>query len=352
MARLDKVFKAAADLNASDVHVAPDEPFIIRRLGRLRKLKSPAQSAEACRQLIFELLDEQQRKKLDAEAQLDFAYEAPGAGRLRGSAMMHQKGMSAVFRLIPPEIPTLESLRMPPVVSSVLDYHQGLILVTGGTGHGKTTTLAAMVDYINTRRAQHILTIEDPIEFIHPFKTGVVNQREVGGSTWSYANALRGALRQDPDVIVVGELRDLDTISMAISAAETGHLVIGTLATSGAPKTIDRIIDSYPPGEQNQVRAMLSESLRAVITQRLVSHTDERQMALALEILIGSTQMANLIRDSKTFQIPSMMQTGKKLGMQLMDESLLALYKADEISGEDALANASNPDKLKMQVKG
>jgi len=351
MAKLDKVFKAAADLNASDVHIAPGEPFIVRRLGRLRKLKSSAQTPETCKQLIHELLDEKQQNALAADAQLDFAYEVPELGRFRGSAMMHQKGMSAAFRLIPPEIPTLETLEMPAVVQKVLNQHQGLILVTGGTGHGKTTTLAAMVDYLNTQRAHHILTIEDPIEFIHPFKKGVVNQRQIGKNTWAYANALRGALRQDPDVIVVGELRDLETISMAISAAETGHLVIGTLSTSSAPKTVDRIIDSYPPKEQNQIRAMLSESLRAVITQRLIAHTDQQQMALALEVLIGSTQMANLIRDSKTFQIPSMMQTGKKLGMQLMDESLLALYQSGQISAEDAKANAANPDKMKTQVK-
>ncbi len=352
MAKLDKVFTAAADLNASDVHVAPGEPFIVRRLGRLRKLKSAAQTPESCRQLIFELLDEKQQERLTAESQLDFAYEVPGLGRFRGSAMMHQRGMSAAFRLIPPEIPTLESLEMPPVVTKVLEQHQGLILVTGGTGHGKTTTLAAMVDYINTQRSHHILTIEDPIEFIHPFKRSVVNQRQIGKNTWSYANSLRGALRQDPDVIVVGELRDLETISMAISAAETGHLVIGTLSTSSAPKTVDRIIDSYPPKEQNQIRAMLSEALRAVITQRLIPHTNQKQMVVALEVLIGCIQMANLIRDSKTFQIPSMMQIGKNLGMQLMDESLASLCKEGKISREDAIANAANPAKLQTQLQG
>jgi len=351
MAKLDKVFKAAADLKASDVHIVPGEPFIVRRLGRLRKLKSPPQTPDTCQQLIYELLDEKQQSCLAADTQLDFAYEVPELGRFRGNAMMHQKGMSAAFRLIPPGIPTLESLEMPAVVEKVLDQHQGLILVTGGTGHGKTTTLAAMVDYINTQRPHHILTIEDPIEFIHPFKKGVINQRQIGKNTWAYANALRGALRQDPDVIVVGELRDLETISMAISAAETGHLVIGTLSTSSAPKTVDRVIDSYPPKEQNQIRAMLSESLRAVITQRLIPHTNQQQMVLALEILIGSTQMGNLIRDSKTFQIPSMMQTGKKLGMQLMDESLLGLYQSGQITAEDAVANAANPDKLKTQIK-
>lgn len=350
MATLDKVFKAASDLNASDVHVAPGEPFIVRQLGRLRKLKSPVQTPEACRKLIFELLNEKQQQTLTDDSQLDFAYEVPELGRFRGSAMMHQKGMSAVFRLIPPTIPTLESLEMPPIVGKVLDEHQGLILVTGGTGHGKTTTLAAMIDYLNTQRSHHILTVEDPIEFIHPFKRGVVNQRQIGKNTWGYANALKGALREDPDVIVVGELRDLETISMAISAAETGHLVIGTLSTSSAPKTVDRVIDSYPPKEQNQIRAMLSEALRAVITQRLIPHTNQKQMVVALEVLIGSIQMANLIRDSKTFQIPSMMQLGKKAGMQLMDESLAALCQAGKISKEDAVANAANPAKLKTQL--
>ncbi len=347
MAKLDKVFKAALDLNASDIHIVPDEPFIIRHLGQLKKLKSPPLKLSQCRELLFEILTESQKEILGQTLQLDFGYDLPGVGRFRGSAMQHQRGLSAVFRVIPPEIPTLEALGMPETVRRVLDNHQGLILVTGATGHGKSTTLAAMVDYINSNRAHHILTVEDPIEFIHPFKRGVVNQRQVGTDTLTYANALRGALREDPDVIMVGELRDLETMSLAITAAETGHLVIATLSTASAPKTVERIIDSFPPKEQNQIRTMLSEAIKAVITQRLIPAADGTKMVLALEILIGTLPMANLIRDAKTFQIPSMMQTGKKSGMQLMDESIMSLMKAGKITANYAAANANKPEQFK-----
>jgi twitching motility protein PilT len=347
MAKLDKVFKAAVDLNASDIHIVPDEPITIRHLGRLKKLKSVPLTLKQCQELILEILNEPQKKILESALQLDFSYELSEIGRFRGSAMQHQRGLSAVFRVIPPKIPTLDDLGMPEIIKRVLDNHQGLILVTGATGHGKSTTLAAMVDYINTNRSHHVLTVEDPIEFIHPFKRGVVNQRQVGSDTLTYANALRGALRQDPDVIMVGELRDLETMSLAITAAETGHLVIGTLSTASAPKTVERIIDSFPPKEQNQIRTMLSEAIKAVITQRLVPAADGGKMVLAMEILIGTLPMANLIRDAKTFQIPSMMQTGKKAGMQLMDESLMTLLKAGRITAADAAANANKPETFK-----
>jgi twitching motility protein PilT len=351
MAKLDKVFKAAIDLNASDLHIVPDEPFVIRHLGQLKKLKSSLLTLNQCRELLFEILTESQKKVFEETLQLDFGYDLPGVGRFRGSAMQHQRGLSAVFRVIPPKIPTLEDLGMPETVRRVLDNHQGLILVTGATGHGKSTTLAAMVDYINTKRPHHILTVEDPIEFIHPFKRGVVNQRQVGADTLTYANALRGALREDPDVIMVGELRDLETMSLAITAAETGHLVIATLSTASAPKTVERIIDSFPSAEQNQIRTMLSEAIKAVITQRLVPSADKTKMVLALEILIGTLPMTNLIRDAKTFQIPSMMQTGKKAGMMLLDESLMALIKEGKISPEDAAANANKPEMFKGYLK-
>ncbi|PIP39426.1 MAG: type IV pili twitching motility protein PilT [Desulfobacterales bacterium CG23_combo_of_CG06-09_8_20_14_all_51_8] len=347
MAKLDKVFKAAMELNASDVHIVPDEPFIVRHLGVLKKLKSGPLSLSQCKELVFEILTEPQRKNLDEKLQLDFGYELPEIGRFRGSVMQHQRGMSAVFRVIPPKIPTLADLGMPDTVRRVLDNHQGLILVTGATGHGKSTTLAAMVDYINATRSHHILTVEDPIEFIHPLKRGVVNQRQLGTDTLTYGNALRGALREDPDVIMIGELRDLETMSLAITAAETGHLVIGTLSTSSAPKTVERIIDSFPTKEQNQIRTMLSEGLKAVITQRLIPAADKTRMVLALEILIGTLPMTNLIRDAKTFQIPSMMQTGKKDGMLMMDESIMALMQAGKITAKDAAANANRPEKFK-----
>lgn len=264
--------------------------------------------------------------------------------------MLHNRGLSAVFRSIPPQIPTLETLGHPPIVKTILDNHQGLILVTGATGQGKSTTLAAMIDDINSRRAHHILTVEDPIEFIHPIKKGVVNQRQLGKNTLSYGNALKAALREDPDVIMVGELRDLDTISLAISAAETGHLVLGTLATSSAPKTVDRIIDAYPPMEQNQIRAMLSESLRAVVTQRLIPGKENKDMELAVEIIVGTLPLANLIRDGKTFQIPSMMQTAKNVGMQIMDESILALLQAEKIDARTAQAYANDPKRFQVFV--
>ena len=343
MAILEKVFKAAVSFKASDIHTVPGEPFTLRRFGKLNKLKSASLTQSQCKQAIYEILNEDQRKRLEDELQLDFAIEIPGLGRFRGSAMVHHNGMSAVFRVIPLDIPTLEELGMPAGVNKILDNHQGLILVTGATGQGKSTTLAAMVDYLNTNRAHHILTVEDPIEFIHPRKRGAVNQRQLGTDTLSYSNALRSALREDPDIIVIGELRDLETISLAISAAETGHLVIGTLATSSAPKTIDRIIDAYPPGEQSQIRAMLSEAIKAVITQRLIPGADKQSMKPALEILIGTLPLTNLIRDCKTFQIPSMMQTGKGAGMMIMDESILKLLQDEKISLEDALANANNP---------
>lgn len=347
MALLDKVFKAAVDMRASDVHVVPGEPFMVRRMGTLVRLKSQALSAEQSLQVVGELLSLAQQEILNQKKQLDFSYEIKGLGRFRGSAMLHNNGVSGVFRVIPPEIPTFAQLGLPDVMCSILDNHQGIILVTGATGHGKTTTLTAMVDYINSKRSHHILTVEDPIEFIHPYKKGVVNQRELGSSTLSYQNALRGALRQDPDVIVIGELRDLDTISLAISASETGHLVIGTLSTSNAAKTVDRIIDSYPPGEQNQIRTMLSESLKAVITQRLIPGADGRSMELALEILLGNISVANLIRDHKTYQLYSTMQMGKKLGMRLMDESIVELYEAGKITLDAAMANVENLALLK-----
>jgi twitching motility protein PilT len=348
MAIVEKVFRAAIGLKASDVHIVPGEPFMVRRMGKMVKLKSNRLTPANTRQILFEVLTPAQQKEIEEHLQLDFALEMPELGRFRGSTMMHNNGLSGVFRLIPPQVPTLQDLGMPPVVQKVLDNHQGLILVTGATGQGKSTTLAAMVDYINTNRAHHILTIEDPIEFVHPLKKGVVNQRQRGRDTHSYANALKGALRQDPDVIVIGELRDLEAISLAISAAETGHLVIGTLATSSAPKTVYRIIDSYPPAEQSQIRAMLSEALKAVITQKLIPSSDSSRMWLALEILIGSLSVGNLIRDNKTFQLTSIMQTGKNIGMQLMDESIMALLKEEKITPEDALLNAIDEKPFKQ----
>jgi twitching motility protein PilT len=352
MAELDAVLKEATSARASDLHLAPGEPFILRQFGRLTKIENAPLSREQCEQLIYDLLDNDQQETLIKKLQLDFAYEIPGVARFRGSAMRHHTGISASFRIIPFEIPTFDKLGLQSdTIKKIMDNHQGLVLVTGATGQGKSTTLAAMIDYVNTNRAHHILSIEDPIEFIHPLKRCAVNQRQLGRDTLSYANALRAALREDPDVIVVGELRDLETISLAISAAETGHLVLGTLATSSAPKTIDRIIDSFPAEEQGQIRAMLGESLKAVITQRLIPRADLTSMALAVEILIGTLPMATLIRDGKVFQIPSMMQMGKAMGMQIMDESITSLFQAGTITATEAYLNANNKSPFKQLME-
>ncbi|ACL05300.1 type IV pilus twitching motility protein PilT [Desulfatibacillum aliphaticivorans] len=339
---LDKVFNAAAEHFASDIHIAPGEPVVLRIQGQLKRLKSGPLTQEQCRKLILEILTPAQRKQLEQDLQLDFVYDLGDVGRFRGNAMFHQAGMSAAFRFIPPWISSLYELGLPPVVEKVLDNHQGLILVTGAAGQGKSTTMAAMVDYINTKRSHHVLTVEDPIEFVHPYKKAVVNQRQLGEGTLSYANALRAALREDPDVIMIGELRDLETISLAISAAETGHLVIGTLACGSAPKTIDRIIDSYPAGEQNQIRAMLSEGLKAVVTQRLIPNMNGKTMELAVEVLIVTLPISNLIREGKVFQIPSIMQTAKRVGMVSMDDSLIQLVEDGKVAASEAVLYAKN----------
>ncbi len=350
MPGLEKIFRAAVKFNASDVHIIPGEPFILRQLGKLIKLKSARLTNTLSKQLILEVLTEQQKKVLARDQQLDFVLEIAGLARFRGGVMVHHRGMSAVFRVIPPRIPSFEDLGLPDVATKVLDNHQGLILVTGATGQGKSTTLAAMVDHLNSSRPIHVLTVEDPIEFVHPLKRGAVNQRQVGRDTLSYSNALRGALREDPDVIMIGELRDLETISLSITAAETGHLVLGTLSTSSAPKTVDRIIDAYPTGEQNMIRAMLGESLKAVITQRLIPGADGKRMHLAMEVLIGTLSVANLINDGKTYQLPSMIQTGKNVGMKLMDDSIMDLLRAKAIDVDQALAYADNPTRFKNLV--
>ncbi len=264
-------------------------------------------------------------------------------GRFRSNAFMQRKGIDICFRVIKNHLPTFEQLGIPEVMRKASDNHQGLILITGGAGTGKSTTLAAIVDYINATRSHHVLTVEDPIEYVHPIKKGAVNQRQLGMHTRSYANSLKAALRENPDVIMVGELRDLETISLAISASETGHLVIGSMNTSSAHKTVDKIIDSYPAGQQNQIRAMLGETLKAVFTQRLLPRADGPGMIMAYELLLGSLQLANLIRDGKTFQIPNLMQTGKSRGMRLMDDSLMALLKEGRITPETAIKNAANP---------
>ncbi|MBI5250659.1 MAG: type IV pilus twitching motility protein PilT [Desulfomonile tiedjei] len=342
MAQIDSLLHMAVQSKASDVHVATGSCFILRQFGRLRAVKSPILAPEAAKSLIYEILTPGQRKHLEQNLQLDFGYDLKGVARFRGNVILQRKGLDATFRIIPAKLPSLSDLGLPPVVVKFCDFHQGLILVTGATGQGKSTTLASMIDLINSSRPVHILTVEDPIEFVHPVKKGLVNQRQLGVHTRSFANALRAALREDPDVIMVGEMRDLESIRLAITAAETGHLVMGTLSTSSGPKTVDRLIDSFPPDEQNQIRTMLSESLRAVITQKLLPAADGRSQVLVSEIMIGTVPLANLIRTEKTFQLPSIMQTGRAQGMQLMDDSIMQVLQAKKISVQTAQEAAEN----------
>lgn len=342
MAKLDTILQKAIELGASDVHLTVGLPILIRRFGELQRFKSQNLAPETTKALVYEILTPQQRENFEKTRDLDFSYEIPKVGRFRSNILQQRLGIDAVFRCFPPEVPTIESLGLPPILREFLKHHQGLIMITGPTGQGKTSTLAALVNEINSTRAHHILTIEDPIEYVHPLKKGVVNQREVGIHTKSFANALRAALRENPDVIVVGEMRDLETISLAISASETGHLVIGTMMTSSAHKTVDRIIDSFPPNQQSQIRSMVSESLKAVISQRLVKNAEGTRLIPVVEILIGTLSLANLIRDGKTFQIPSLMQTGKNIGMKSMDDALLELLQEGKITPQIAFENATN----------
>ncbi len=342
MAKIDVFLKKAYEIRASDFHLAAGNPPMFRKHGRLKRIKYQELTSEMNKALIYEILTPEQRNTFEETYELDFCYEIEGVARFRGNVLYQRKGIDASFRVVPLKIPTLDELALPPVVKKVLDQHQGLILVTGATGHGKSTTLAAMLDVIYEKRAHHVITVEDPIEFVHPIKKAVINQRQIGRDTLSYANALRGALRENPDVIIVGELRDPETISLAMTAAETGHLVLGTMSTSSAHKTVDRITDSYPSSEQNQIRTMLADSLKGVVTQRLIPNSKEDGLVLATEILIGTLPMSNLIRDSKTFQIPSMMQTGKADGMRPMDDSIVEVLEKGIISLDQALENIAN----------
>jgi twitching motility protein PilT len=343
MAKLDQILSKATEIGASDVHISVNNPPLFRLLGELKKFKTQPFSEVLTKALLFEILTPEMKEKLQKDLQCDFSYEIPSVARYRANVFWQRLGLDGSFRIIPFRIPTLEELGLPKVVRTILEYHQGLILVTGATGHGKSTTLASMVDYLNETKPHHILSIEDPIEFVQSVnKKGVVNQRQVGRDTLSFPNALRGALREDPDIIIIGELRDPETISLALTAAETGHLVIGTMSTSNAQKTVDRLIDSFPPEQQNQVRTMLADSIKGVVTQRLIKDKEGKKRVLAAEIMVGTVPVATIIRDSKTFQIPSLIQTGKKVGMQLMDESLMQLLKAGLISPEAAASNATN----------
>ncbi|GAC30822.1 type IV pilus twitching motility protein PilT [Brumicola pallidula] len=324
---------------ASDLHLSAGLPPIIRVDGEMRRLNINELTHEEVHELIFSIMNDKQRKEYEENLECDFSFEIKDLSRFRVNAFMQNRGAAAVLRTIPSDILTLDQLGAPEIFKQIINQPTGIILVTGATGSGKSTTLAAMVDHINTHKREHILTIEDPIEFVHKNKMCVMNQREVHRDTHSFNNALRSALREDPDVILVGELRDLETIRLAISAAETGHLVFGTLHTNSAPKTIDRIIDVFPAEEKSMVRSMLSESLRAVISQTLLKKVGGGRVA-AHEIMIGIPAIRNLIREDKVPQMYSVIQTGHQHGMQTMDQCLQRLVAMGVISANDAAAKS------------
>jgi twitching motility protein PilT len=332
---ITKLLTFGVEQNASDCHLSSGEPPMLRVNGDLKKLDLPALSKEEVHSLVYDIMNDAQRKIFEETLECDFSFEMGGLARFRVNVFMQRKGEAAVFRTIPTKILTLEELGMPAILKQLCEKEKGLILVTGPTGSGKSTTLAAMVDYLNNTFEGHILTIEDPVEFVHGSKKCLVNQRELGPHTHSFANALRSALREDPDAILVGEMRDLETIQLALTAAETGHIVFGTLHTSSAPKTVDRVIDVFPPNQQSQIRAQFAESIEAVITQTLLKKKTGGRIA-ALEIMTGTTAIRNLIREGKIHQIPGTMQVSQKDGMQTMDMALQNMVARDLVTKEEA----------------
>jgi twitching motility protein PilT len=339
------LLRFAIERGASDLHLSAGEPPMVRLQGDLVRIDHPPLLADETHRLIFEVMNDGQRRHFQEHLEVDFAYELGNDARFRVNAFMHARGEGAVFRQIPEKIPRLEDLGLPPILRTLAQAEKGLVLVTGPTGSGKSTTLAAMIDSINDTMAGHILTLEDPIEFVHRPKKSLVNQREIGSQSKSFTAALRSALREDPDVILVGELRDLETISLALTAAETGHLVFGTLHTACAPKTIDRIIDVFPTEQQAQVRTMLSESLLGVVAQMLVKKKLGGRQA-ALEVLLGTPAVKNLIREGKTYQLPSVMQVSGKSGMQTLEAALVDLVTAGTISVEEARSRHPSSEAL------
>jgi len=344
---IDELLERMVEANASDLHVTTGTPPAIRVRGEVERLEGfDALTGEETQQLLYRILSSEQQKLLEINRQLDFSYSMPGLARFRVNVYFQRESIGAAFRLIPTELKTLEELGIPDSLHVLAEKPRGLVLVTGPTGSGKSTTLAAIIDEINRNRSEHILTIEDPIEFLHRHKRCIVNQREIGPDAKSFADALRAALRQDPDVILVGEMRDLETISTALTAAETGHLVFGTLHTQSAPSTIDRIIDVFPAEQQEQVRIQIANSLQGVVTQALLPTADQMGRVPALEILLPDDAVRNLIRQGKVEQIYSVMQTNTGRGMQTMEQSLGDLIMRRIVDFEVGLSRSSRPSQL------
>jgi twitching motility protein PilT len=348
-----EILLEVVERNASDLHLTAGVPPTLRQRGRLIALENyPKLTPEDTREFVYSILTTEQRRRLETDLQLDFAYVVPGKARFRVNAFFQRGAVAAAFRLIPSEIVPIDALGLPAVVHEMTRRPRGIVLVTGPTGSGKSTTLAAMIDEINQTRDEHIVTIEDPIEFVHAHKRCIINQRELGNDATSFAAALKAALRQDPDVILVGEMRDLDTISTALTAAETGHLVFGTLHTQDAPQTIDRVIDVFPPTQQAQIRVQLSVTLQGVVTQQLLPTADGAGRCVACEVLVPTPAVRNLIREGKIHQIPSIIQTGAAQGMQSMDSALATLVRAGTITQEVAESRSSTRDELRRLLGG
>ena len=347
MAKIDAFFKLMNEQGASDLHLVSGQPPALRIRGDIERIKYKVLDNDELRGMLYEISPEEKIKVFEETGDVDFGYEIPGLARYRANFFMQKYGVGAVFREIPSSIMSAEQLGLPPVVSKLATLPRGLCLVTGPTGSGKSTTLASIVDVANRLRKDHIITVEDPIEFVHKSQGCIVNHREVGIHTKSFSAALRGALREDPDIILVGEMRDLETIALAIEAASTGHLVFATLHTSSAVKTVDRIIEVFPAEQQAQIRSTLADGLRAVIAQVLFKRIDRKARCVALEILIANSAVRNLIREAKTHQLPSMIQTGKKYGMQLLDDAIMDLFNKGWVSADEAYMKANEKGRFR-----
>ena len=346
MAQIDAFFKLMNEQGASDLHLVSGQQPILRIDGDLERVKYKVLDNDALKVMLYEIAPEHKVKEFEETGDVDFAYEIPNLARYRANFFQQKYGIGAVFREIPSSIMTCEQLGLPPVVARLATLPRGLVLVTGPTGSGKSTTLAAIINEANIARKEHILTIEDPIEFVHDSDKAVINHREIGIHTRSFSAALRGALREDPDIILVGEMRDLETISLAIEASATGHLVFATLHTTSAAKTVDRVIEVFPENQQEQVRSTLADGIRAIVAQTLFKRRDKRGRVAAVEIMIATPAVRNLIREGKTFQIQSMLQTGHKYGMQTLDDAIMALLNKKVISPEDAYTKSNEKNKF------
>jgi twitching motility protein PilT len=351
MAKIDAFFKLMLDHGASDLHLETGAQPILRIRGELERIKYKTLDDEELRAMLFEITPEEKVKAFQETGDLDFGYEIPGVARFRANYYVQKHGVGAVFRVIPSKIQTIDDMGLPPLLKKLAMLDKGLVLVTGPTGSGKSTTLAAIIDHANKNRRDHVITVEDPIEFVHKSQGCHISHREVGAHTRSFATALRAALREDPDIILVGEMRDLETIALALEAAATGHLVFSTLHTQSATKTVDRIIDVFPSEQQPQIRVSLSETLKAVICQTLFKRRDTKGRCAALEMMVVTPAVANLIREAKTYQITSVIQTGKKYGMQTMDDTILGLLNKKWIDAEEAYSKAMDKEKFAQFLK-